>query len=312
MAGTAFHAGVIDALHEATGWDARTASLIIGTSAGSTSGALVRAGIPPEDFVPHMNGEPVSEVTTRILTKSRQASGQRGTTTQVPSQKASWSPKPAAAHLVGKAIRDPRSVRPLTALAGLLPVGATTTTDISRSFDAMHPYLWPRADLWICASQLSTGQRVVFGRDDIKATVGQAVAASCAIPGYFEPVSIDGKKYVDGGVYSFNNLDLVTNEGFDLVIVSAPMSTADFGSPRGDLPLRAGARHQLQREIVAVRASGTPVIALEPTAADRRAMGYRPMDPSRRGSIAITVKASALTSLLTRPRDLLQILRTNT
>ena len=44
VVGAAFHAGVIAALDEHTGWDARTAALVVGTSAGSGIGATVRAG----------------------------------------------------------------------------------------------------------------------------------------------------------------------------------------------------------------------------------------------------------------------------
>ena len=69
---------------------------------------------------------------------------------------------------------------------------------------------WPEADLWIVAVDLDVGRRVVFGRSGAPAaTVGEAVEASCAIPGYFAPVTIDGARYVDGAVHSTTNADLV-------------------------------------------------------------------------------------------------------
>src|SRR3712207_9494451 len=67
MAGTAFHAGVLQALFEDAGWDARDAEVIVGTSAGSTSAALLRAGFPPVDYVARITGEPMSPEGTRLL-----------------------------------------------------------------------------------------------------------------------------------------------------------------------------------------------------------------------------------------------------
>ena len=64
--------------------------------------------------------------------------------------------------------------------------------------------------LWIVAVDLDVGRRVVFGAPGRRpSTVGEAVEASCAIPGYFAPVTIDGTRYVDGGVHSTTNGDLL-------------------------------------------------------------------------------------------------------
>ena len=67
LTGTAFHAGVIAGLAEAAGWDARTAELIVGTSAGSTSATLLRAGLPPADYVARMTGQPLSAAGQEVL-----------------------------------------------------------------------------------------------------------------------------------------------------------------------------------------------------------------------------------------------------
>ena len=60
-AAEAWHAGVVRALQAVTGWDARRADLILGTSAGAITGLCLRAGIPPADLYAHRRGEPVSE-----------------------------------------------------------------------------------------------------------------------------------------------------------------------------------------------------------------------------------------------------------
>ena len=57
--GRAFHAGVLAALQDATRWDARGADVIVGTSAGSLDGALLRAGLSPRDLAAHTVGEPL-------------------------------------------------------------------------------------------------------------------------------------------------------------------------------------------------------------------------------------------------------------
>jgi predicted acylesterase/phospholipase RssA len=58
------------------------------------------------------------------------------------------------------------------------------------------------------------------------ADVGTAVAASCAIPAYFSPVQVDGVAYVDGGVHSPSNADVVARDRPDLVVVLSPMTMA--------------------------------------------------------------------------------------
>ena len=75
-------------------------------------------------------------------------------------------------------------------------------------------------------------------------TVGEAVEASCAIPGYFSPVTIDGARYVDGGVHSTTNADLVADcdPPPDLVIVAAPMSAVSRRGAAGADALVASAR----------------------------------------------------------------------
>ena len=65
MSGMAFHAGVLTALSEV--WDARKAEVIVGTSAGSTSAALMRAGFPPADYVARVTGSSMSGEGRRVL-----------------------------------------------------------------------------------------------------------------------------------------------------------------------------------------------------------------------------------------------------
>ena len=68
--GGAFHAAVLDALAEDTGWDPRTAEVIVGTSAGSVTGALLRAGLAPADLAARALGRPISPAGSAVLRRT--------------------------------------------------------------------------------------------------------------------------------------------------------------------------------------------------------------------------------------------------
>jgi NTE family protein len=149
--------------------------------------------------------------------------------------------------------------------------------------------------LWINAVELHTSRRITFGHDPSpRADVASAVAASCAIPSFFTPVTIDRIRYVDGGVHSPTNADLVAGLGLDLVVISSPMSVAHNRVRLApDQPARRLSRFTLVREAARVRRAGTPVITFQPTADDLEVMGLNAMDPSRVADVTRRVEASA-------------------
>ena len=124
---------------------------------------------------------------------------------------------------------------------------------------------------------------MVFGKAGAPpATVAAAVAASCAIPAYFQAVDIDGASYVDGGVHSPTNADVLAGYPLDLVIVSSPMSVAPGLRPaRLDLPLRLLFRRYLHNELWTLRRRGPRVVAIEPDRAVLDAMGLNMMNGRR-------------------------------
>ena len=229
-AALSWHAGVVGALQEVTGWDARSSDLILGTSAGAITGLCLRAGIPPADLYAHRRGETVSDegqaIIDRVVTPYREGRRELDWT--------EW--RPQSPTLVARALWPPWQARPLHAAVGLLPRGARTTESLQRRMAELHPEPWPEAHFWVPAVRLSDGERVVFGRDDLQATAAEAVRASCAVPVRFEPVAVDGKRYIDGGLHSYTNADLMGPPAFDLVVVSSPMSgTAGWSAVRGSL-----------------------------------------------------------------------------
>lgn len=189
--------------------------------------------------------------------------------------------RPASMEVLRTVARRPWRYPPGVPFSGLIPAGTRPMDGVSlfrAMFDA-----WPPDPTWIVAVDLEVGQRVVFGRDR-SAPVADAVAASCAVPGYYEPVVIDGRTYVDGGAWSMVSLDLLADQDLDLVICSAPMSTADWFARDVGNAARVPWRAQLDRERRKVPAR---VVVLAPDAAMRRVMGTTAMDASRRAPVAL-------------------------
>jgi NTE family protein len=107
------------------------------------------------------------------------------------------------------------------------------------------------------------------------------VLASCAIPGYFRPVSIDGTDYIDGGIHSVTNADVLRSEGLDLVVIVSSMSAAHGSANGADGWLRRTVHRRMEREVARLQTAGTAVISLEPGDDARRVMGLRAMAEDR-------------------------------
>lgn len=191
----------------------------------------------------------------------------------------------------------------MVAVAGLLPQGRASTERVVAGIRRLFGTARPHRALWLCALDLDRGRRVVFGREGSPpADVATAVAASCAIPGYFAPVEVEGVRYVDGGVHSVTNADTLAGLGLDLVVVSAPMSVAAAAvRPSLGVAARLAAAGRLRWELGRVRRAGTPVVAFEPGPEDLAAMGPNPMDPARRDPVLRQARESTLRRLREAP-----------
>ncbi|TJZ59201.1 patatin-like phospholipase family protein [Streptomyces piniterrae] len=134
------------------------------------------------------------------------------------------------------------------------------------------PHLdWPARRLVITAVEAATGRRAAF---DDTSGVGlvDAVSASCAVPGVFPPVTIDGRRWIDGGVHSSANVDLAA--GYGRVVVIAPMAVS--GGPIA-APRTQGA---------ALARQGARVCVITPDRAARSAFGRNVLDPTKRADAA--------------------------
>jgi NTE family protein len=163
----------------------------------------------------------------------------------------------------------------------LVPRGLLDISERARGLDEFIGDRWPEG-LRICAVRRSDGARVVFGREGAPtARLAPSVLASCAIPGYFQPVTIDGVEYIDGGVHSATNADVLRADGLDLVVVVSSMSAAEGNANGVDGLLRRSVHRRMEREIARLERAGTAVISLEPGADARAVMGLKAMAEDR-------------------------------
>lgn len=282
LVGHAWHVGALAGLADVTGWIPGPTDLIVGTSAGAVVGAELRAGLHPSALLqPGVGAAP--------------------STRPVP-DRGPRSFRPAAAAMALRALRA--SAPAGLTIAGMLPRGRHDPGIIRAAIARLHPEAgsWPPG-LWITAVRLADGRRVVFGHEASLPPVDlpTAVAASCAMAGYFRPVSVAGADHVDGGSRSATNADLVAGDGFALVVVSSPLSLAELPGTRARGVVTAASRlhrlvhhRRLGRELDDVERAGSPVLALEPDAGDVAVMGSiaSSMDFARRVAVAAHARAS--------------------
>jgi NTE family protein len=249
--GRVFHLAVLRALEQERGWRADDAHVIVGTSAGSIVAAVAAAGVTPAaqlaEVAGHRRGR-LPTVAGRLPATPRPRLG-RGRPTATPAQ--------LLARLAAGARPSP------AVLAALLPRGTTDLAAHAAWIDRLTDGRWP-SQVRICAVALPGLERVVWDGDG-GPTLGTAVAASCALPGFLAPVRVDGREHVDGGVHAPTNADVLLGEGCDVAVVSSPMSTSGrHGLARPDRPLRWLWHRALRREVAALRAAGIGTIVIEP------------------------------------------------
>ena len=278
MVGQAFHAGTLAALEHDLGWDARSAEVIVGTSAGSVTGAALRLGVRGLDLAADAVAMAPSDEGRRFL-----AALDLGAVS-FPAFELRQLLRPwhlPSRRLLAEIARRPWAFRPGVVALTLVPPG---WVDLSDQTDALVPLLgpsWPVGPR-VCATRADTGARVVFGEEDHpEVRLDRAVSASCAIPGYFQPVEIDGVRHLDGGVHSATNADCLRLDHLDLVIVSSPMSAAAGRARSADAVLRWSNHRRLEHEVSRLRAAGTTVVTFEPTSTVLADMGLNAMANDR-------------------------------
>jgi NTE family protein len=277
VVGQAYHAGVLAALEQDIGWDPRGADVIVGSSAGSVTGTLLRLGVSASDLASHAVDSPLSADGASIL--NRLAVSAPFPRIDVRGLLRPWRwPTPELLARVG---RRPWAFRPDVAVMTLLPAGRVDLMERADRLTDLVGGEWPEG-LWICAVRRGDGGRTVFGRAGAPPSpLASAVAASCAIPGYFAPVDIDGVEYLDGGVHSPTNAATLRHLGLDLVIVISPMSAVRGQAPWPGRLMRRSAHRRLDAEVRALRTEGISVVRFEPGPRSLEVMGLNAMATDR-------------------------------
>lgn len=258
ITGIAWEIGVLAGL-AAAGTDLSGADLVVGTSAGSVVGAQLTSGAELQAMYERQLGPPVEEKAAR-MTRSNLA-------------QYAWA-------MVRSRRNDVEFRRRIGALALAAEKAGATPSEQER-LDVIGSRLvssqWPERKLVITAVDAETGEFRTFDRDS-GVPLLQAVAASCAVPGVYPPVTIDGRRYVDGGMRSAANADLA--QGYDRLVVLAPIA-------RGIGPLAS----------VDAQVTGlvSRIAVVSPDEGSRKAIGRNVLDPAARAPSAQAGRAQAAT-----------------
>lgn len=291
--GAAWTIGALAALREHLDWEPQQADVLIGTSAGSVLASALACGLTVDDLLDTQQGKRDA----RIAFDADAAGG-------------ALPPLPrlgigSTRGLVGAALR-PWKVTPLGALSAAMPEGRGDIAPVGRLVDAVLPDGgWaPHRRTWVVAMDYDSGRRVPFGQiGQPLAELRDAVMASCAIPGWYSPVRIGRRRYVDGGVCSPTSVDLVTRLQLDEVYVLSPMTSTTYDAPtqvaaRIERQFRRIVTRRVLSEVRKVAATGTKVTFLGPTAADLEVIGANMMDPRRRAQVLATSRATSASALV--------------
>lgn len=304
--GAAWLAGALHAIATESGWDPGSADHIVGTSAGSIIGALLACGVPPWLMVAHSSGEALDGVMDVSGAPVEPGGHWKGASLRL--HRGMPAVGPGSWRLALGSLARPYRHSPASLIAGVLPDGLVSTEPIRDTIRTTCSGGWaPHPHFWAIATDYASGERVPFGAPGApRAELADAVAASCAIPGFYRSVAIADRRYVDGGVHSTSNLDVLADAGLDLVICLNPTSSLHAAAPRtlGErlaFSLREGAGRRLGAEAARVRRAGAEVVLIQPTVHDLDAMGTNLMNRGRRHAVVETAVRSVTEHLRDSP-----------
>lgn len=261
--GGAWSIAALKALADQLDWDPRLADIMQGTSAGAEMVTMLGAGIGIDQMV---------EMSRGAAKDARLAAHFAA----VPSR---WPPRPGFMPGSPKLLFKAKGQ---VAASGLLPLGRGDADWLERLADSLHPEeSWlPHPGARMVAMDYDSGARVVFGVPGApEATVGEALRASWAIPGWLPPVLVGGRRFVDGGTFSTASVDLLLDDAPEEVFVIVSMATLSGARMPGlgglieQRVLRRQMTRRLNQEIAALRAAGSKVMVIDAGREDLHMLG---------------------------------------
>ncbi|KJK50286.1 patatin-like phospholipase family protein [Streptomyces sp. NRRL F-4428] len=249
LTGVGWECGIIYGLARA-GVDLTTADLVVGTSAGSVVGAQLTSGrFSAQELYERQLGDAAGEAAAKLG--------------------AGVIARYALA--MARSRRDPAAYR---RRLGAMALAADTGPEAERRkvlAARLASDEWPQRRLVVTAVDALSGELRAFDHESGCGLV-DAVAASCAVPGVWPPVTVGERRFIDGGVRSATNADLAA--GYARVVIIAPIA---LGSGLVPAPAAQAAR---------LREAGAQVLLITPSATARKAFGRNVLDPARRDPAA--------------------------
>jgi NTE family protein len=251
--GVSWSIGVLASLTEVLGIDPAGARVTVGTSAGSVVAALVRDGNGLEEQVEHErtavssgDGSWATSFDISLVAEIFQL----------------WTSAPEMNADIARAIGE-------CALRASRKTGEEWVAVLDQRLTGCS---WPSTDIRLATVDCATGERRVWTAAD-GADLVRVVSASSAVPGIIPPVSIDGVPYMDGGVWSLMNSDLIIGMDVTDVLLVAPQAGGGLLAP--------GARATLEREQARLDGAGFRTHAIVPGPA-YESIGANAMDAALR------------------------------
>ncbi len=214
VVGIAWEVGVAAGLAEAIGFDAREAEVVVGSSAGSAAGALLTLGRPMEELVAQQRHVPANAAPR----PAPQAGAGAGT---------SVVPEGIMRELLSREGTIEERARRIGPMAVAAPVTLSEDAFVASFVRMFGTDEWPETDLRATTADCDTGESVLLSRAD-GVGVSRAVAASCAIPGFFPPILVNGRRCMDGPRGGFYPA-LVKEKGLEAVVFIGPVGALPEG-----------------------------------------------------------------------------------
>ena len=276
--GEAWMSSLLAGIEDSRTFSAGACDVYLGTSAGSIVAAMLCAGVDLRSRLGELPEQPPAEVPG--AGSGTPSAGAR--VLRAASSAAEAAARPLASIALRGAAPGGRMLR--RAALSRVPQGRRSLGELGREI-ARSGAAWD-GRLRITAVDLESGDRVIFdGSGGPAVSVAQAVEASCAIPGVFRPLEVDGRRYVDGGAWSPTNMDVVEVSRGTRVLCLNPT-----GALKPTVLGPAGALGTVSRSLAAIEAAalrrrGAEVTIVEPDRECMEAIGPNLMNPGRREQV---------------------------